>query len=712
MFASVRKSWEEGGSMNIPFTDKGRHTHADGDERRHHSLHTRQLRRAVGAAMVASLGATLLGGGVSAASVANRQDRFESLQEAVDAGVLDRSVLTSLEQTGSVEIITKVETSRPPAPVDQGFSPEQLRTFAAEAATSLSEISERGDRSIKKYPHLGALGMTVDSEARLLRLANQRRTAEITAPLTVKLLGTAQSLPLVRQPTAFVGGATGSGQVAAVIDDTGNHGASVAAIVQAMAPQAQVRLYGSPSFSNVAEQFERVLADRAAGVNIRVVNLSWGSQGTYPAGQCSQGWESYLQRISDAGILIVAATGNDASSSGLVSPGCSPRVIGVGAVYDSNVGQVGWSGCTDWTTAADMVTCFSNSNADLDILAPGAMFTVGGQSTGGTSLASPHVAGAIAAIASTFPSANPTLLRASVLNSTVQIRDPRNGIVRPRLDIETARATLQFLRLLPTSNGGTMVRGVPSGRCLDVPSSSVSNGTSLHLWDCANTPNQQWVYNNGRLQVYGNWTKCLDADNSAGGGNGSKVQLWDCTNATNQSWVALADGSFRSVAFGKCLDAIGGSTTNGTKLQIWDCNGYPQQKWIGTPNPNNGGRIQGTQSNRCLDVENSSISPGANVQLWDCTGVPQQQWLLEGTQLRVYGDKCLDVESAGTTNGSRVKTWYCTGVPQQQWRFYSDGTIRSTLSGKCLDAIGGSTTNGTKLQIWDCNGYPQQKWRR
>src|SRR5436305_12654275 len=53
------------------------------------------------------------------------------------------------------------------------------------------------------------------------------------------------------------------------------------------------------------------------------------------------------------------------------------------------------------------------------------------------------------------------------------------------------------------------LRGVGSGRCLDVPNASQSDGTSLQIYDCGGGANQQWTStSSGQLTVYG--SKCLD----------------------------------------------------------------------------------------------------------------------------------------------------------------------------------------------------------
>ena len=45
-----------------------------------------------------------------------------------------------------------------------------------------------------------------------------------------------------------------------------------------------------------------------------------------------------------------------------------------------------------------------------------------------------------------------------------------------------------------TQPTATQVVGTGSGRCLDVPGASTTNGTQVHLWDCHGGTNQLWTY--------------------------------------------------------------------------------------------------------------------------------------------------------------------------------------------------------------------------
>ncbi|AXL91481.1 1,4-beta-xylanase [Streptomyces sp. CB09001] len=129
----------------------------------------------------------------------------------------------------------------------------------------------------------------------------------------------------------------------------------------------------------------------------------------------------------------------------------------------------------------------------------------------------------------------------------------------------------------PPADGG-QIKGVGSGRCLDVPDASTTDGTQLQLWDCHSGTNQQWAATDaGELRVYGD--KCLDA---AGTGNGAKVQIYSCWGGDNQKWRLNSDGSIVGVQSGLCLDAVGNGTANGTQIQLYTCSNGSNQRWTRT----------------------------------------------------------------------------------------------------------------------------------
>jgi len=125
---------------------------------------------------------------------------------------------------------------------------------------------------------------------------------------------------------------------------------------------------------------------------IMVISTSFG--GGYYKGSCDSAVPLMTQAAANAvaaGITIFASSGNDGYCDGTAWPACISYVNSVGAVYDANIGSVGYCidqdscigyyepdcdpygdpwACDDLSTYADRVTCYSNSANFLDLLAP------------------------------------------------------------------------------------------------------------------------------------------------------------------------------------------------------------------------------------------------------------------------------------------------------------------------------------------------------
>jgi alpha-galactosidase len=125
----------------------------------------------------------------------------------------------------------------------------------------------------------------------------------------------------------------------------------------------------------------------------------------------------------------------------------------------------------------------------------------------------------------------------------------------------------------PTSTTSTLV-SASSGRCLDVPNSSTTNGTQPIIWDCGSGNNQRWTTSGQTLRALG---KCLDAPVNAAAG--AAVTIWDCNGGANQNWTIGSDGTIRGAQSGLCLDVDHNLTANGTKVLLWTCNGATNQRW-------------------------------------------------------------------------------------------------------------------------------------
>jgi len=252
-------------------------------------------------------------------------------------------------------------------------------------------------------------------------------------------------------------GGTSRGSGPGSANDDNGHGTNVAGIIASggrvapvgVAPDANVvaiRVLG-PSGGSVAtiiSALEHVLARP----HIKVVNMSLGGGGpfttvcdTADAGNAAFG--SIIARLRAQGTLTVVASGNEGFTTGVSSPACVNAALAVGAVYDQNVGGIAWNTCPDPTTAADQVTCFSNSSPLVELLAPGALSTSSGPgggtlTEGGTSQATPHVAGAAAVLLQVRPTLTPSEIIGVLRATGVPVADRKNGLVVPRINLRAA----------------------------------------------------------------------------------------------------------------------------------------------------------------------------------------------------------------------------------------------------------------------------------
>ena len=150
-----------------------------------------------------------------------------------------------------------------------------------------------------------------------------------------------------------------------------------------------------------------------------------------------------MARVRARGIVLVAASGNDAATKGIRPPACISGVLSVGAVYHTNLPSASLLGCTDTPAEVDRVTCFSNSAAQLDLLAPGYRVQSPAKNGGvsnasGTSFSAPHVAGAVAVLRQIDPQLTPDAIEELLESTGRPIVDSRNGITTPRLDLFAA----------------------------------------------------------------------------------------------------------------------------------------------------------------------------------------------------------------------------------------------------------------------------------
>jgi subtilisin family serine protease len=157
-------------------------------------------------------------------------------------------------------------------------------------------------------------------------------------------------------------------------------------------------------------------------------------------------------RSTARGTTYVAAAGNDRNSAAGWRPASYNEVITVSAMadYDGKAGGLASATCTSFgrRDVDDTFADFSNYGGDVDLTAPGVCVrsTIRGSSygtTSGTSMASPHVAGAAALYHVAHPGATAVEVRAALRAAGAfdwRTSTDRDSVIDPLLDVSSIGA--------------------------------------------------------------------------------------------------------------------------------------------------------------------------------------------------------------------------------------------------------------------------------
>jgi subtilisin family serine protease len=194
---------------------------------------------------------------------------------------------------------------------------------------------------------------------------------------------------------------------------------------------------------------------------IAAVNMSIG--GDLYTGYCDfEEMRLPIDLLRARGVATAIAAGNRGAVGRVTFPGCISAAVTVGATYDDPLNEA--------------VTYYSDMAPIVDVLAPGSYITSsfpGGYfgEAEGTSMATPHVAGAFAALRSKVPTTSAGRIEAALKATGKPIFDPNSGLTLPRIDVTKA---LKYLR-----SGSAVVAQAPTSPTPQL--SHARSGTSARI---------------------------------------------------------------------------------------------------------------------------------------------------------------------------------------------------------------------------------------
>jgi len=223
---------------------------------------------------------------------------------------------------------------------------------------------------------------------------------------------------------------------------------------------------------------------------------------------------------------------------------------------------------------------------------------------------------------------------------------------------------------MPDLNGG-------GNKCMQNTGNSISDGTSITIWDCDGSKNQRLYYNSRGNEIKignANSDKCLDIP----GGNitdNAPLQTWTCNNTGAQKFIYNRNNDKKIRVKDKpnyCIGLPQGDTKNGNRFKLFNCDNNPNDP----------------------AYKFTADRTGSNFKPYNCTpGNPNQTWQYDPVTYEIYrtdnnGNKIglIDLHNADTTNENYIN--FHSNLekhPAKQWILSEIENGRPVKNRNCAD---------------------------
>jgi subtilisin family serine protease len=229
------------------------------------------------------------------------------------------------------------------------------------------------------------------------------------------------------------------------------------------APAPCVLSFTSSQLRALQYVHSKVLNREATGEGARIVAINMSLGGGRNGAPCDKGQNSSyarrIQELRDDGVATFVAAGNDGFVDGVSFPGCISSAITIGAVEKkpSKPGEkIVPIADGDKLKLADFSNRFEDRLVSLvtfgvnirsSIPGPGDKFA----ELSGTSMATPHAAGAYAALAAAFPAAGVNDIVSALKSTGVAVEEPISKKTLPAIQLVKAYSSLKAKLEAPAS---------------------------------------------------------------------------------------------------------------------------------------------------------------------------------------------------------------------------------------------------------------------